>query len=179
MSNLCLVAKEEYAQAINNFSEPIVQNPNSEEAFFAAIDILTTSLLDTGNTSLGKIGGIDLSARDPNDYRTKLNALIKARNSKQNLFTSKVIPTEYSLYQNYPNPFNPLTKIQYDIPTDAKVQLKIYDILGREVKTLVNEFQNAGRYNVEFNASNFASGVYFYRIVTDNFSNTKKLMLLR
>ena len=179
LGGLCLVAKKDYTEAINNFDEVIIQNPNSEEAFFAAVDILTTSLLDTTNTALSKVCGIDLSAKDANDYRTKLNALIKARNNKQSLFVSRVIPTEYYLYQNYPNPFNPTTKIQYDIPTDTKVELKIYDILGREIKTLVNEFQMAGRYSVEFDASSLASGVYIYRISAKNFISAKKLILIR
>jgi uncharacterized protein (TIGR03790 family) len=179
LRDLCLVAKQDYAAAISNFSGIITQNPNSEEAFFAAIDILTTSLLDTGNTSLGKVAGIDLSVKNADDFRDKLNALVRARNSKQSLFTSKVIPTEYTLYQNYPNPFNPLTKIQYDITTDTKVQLKIYDILGREVKTLVNEFQNAGRYNVEFNASNLASGVYIYQLSAKGYVKSRKLVIVK
>ena len=84
------------------------------------------------------------------------------------------IPQTYSLSQNYPNPFNPVTSIKYDIPTPLNppeggkgymVTLKIYDILGREVARLVNnEFKQPGRYTVEFNGTNFASGVYFYRI---------------
>ncbi len=179
LSDLCLVAKQDYAQAINNFSEVIVQNPNSEAAFFAGVDILTTSLLDTGNTALGKIGGLDLSAKNADDYRTKLNALIKARNNKESILTSKVIPTQFLLYQNYPNPFNPTTKIQYDIPTDTKVQLKVYDILGREVKTLVNEYQTAGKYNVEFNARNLASGVYIYQLSSRGFVKSRKMLVIK
>jgi tetratricopeptide (TPR) repeat protein len=75
------------------------------------------------------------------------------------------VPLEFNLYQNYPNPFNPVTTIKYDIPVMTKVKLVIYDLLGREVKTLVNnEIKEAGRYTLEFNASGFASGVYFYQL---------------
>ena len=91
-----------------------------------------------------------------------------------------IIPTEYKLYQNYPNPFNPMTKINYDLPKDAKVTLIIYDILGREMKRLVNnEFKSAGKYSIEFNGQSFASGVYFYRLVSDKFVEVKKMVLIK
>ncbi|RPI60879.1 MAG: T9SS C-terminal target domain-containing protein, partial [Ignavibacteriales bacterium] len=89
------------------------------------------------------------------------------------------IPVEYSLSQNYPNPFNPSTKITYSVASLSNVSLKIYDILGREVLTLVNEEKPAGRYEVNFNASSLASGVYFYQIKAGSFIQTKKLMLLK
>lgn len=90
------------------------------------------------------------------------------------------LPMNFELYQNYPNPFNPVTIIMYDIPKTSKVKLVIYDILGREVITLINnEFKEAGRYIAEFNASNFASGVYFYRIEMGDYKMCKKLVLLK
>jgi len=92
---------------------------------------------------------------------------------------NNIIPEEYVLYQSYPNPFNPSTRIKYSIPNSDKVSLKVYDILGREVATLVNDYQNAGTYTVEFNASKFASGVYFYRLNSGNFAETKKMILLK
>jgi len=92
---------------------------------------------------------------------------------------SSNLPTKYELDQNYPNPFNPTTNIRYSIVKTAKVTLKVYDILGREVKTLVNKEQTPGHYTVTFNAANLASGVYFYRISTGAFTATKKLMLLK
>jgi tetratricopeptide (TPR) repeat protein len=91
-----------------------------------------------------------------------------------------IIPTEYKLYQNYPNPFNPMTKINYDLPKDAKVTLIIYDILGREMKRLVNnEFKSAGKYSIEFNGQPFASGVYFYRLVSEKYVEVKKMVLIK
>ena len=87
--------------------------------------------------------------------------------------------TEFKLKQNFPNPFNPTTTIIYALPTDELVVLKIYDILGREVTTLVNEIKQAGTYSVSFNASNLASGIYFYTISAGNFHQTKKMLLIR
>jgi hypothetical protein len=84
-----------------------------------------------------------------------------------------------SLSQNYPNPFNPVTKINFAIPKTGFVTLKIYDILGREMRTLVNESVKAGNYSVEFNATTLSSGVYFYRLISDNFTDTKKMMLIK
>jgi hypothetical protein len=97
------------------------------------------------------------------------------------------LPTEFKLEQNYPNPFNPTTKIRYSIPSvvDAKfasttmTQLKVYDILGNEVTTLVNEQKEPGYYEVDFNAASFASGVYIYRLQAGSYVSTKKMMVLK
>ncbi len=100
--------------------------------------------------------------------------------SKINGITNKInTPKSFILSQNYPNPFNPTTVIQYEIPKSGMVSLKVYDILGREVKTLVNQYENSGNYNVNFNASYLASGVYFYQLRTNGFISTKKMVLLK
>ena len=102
----------------------------------------------------------------------------------------KQIPTEiiykgslkvdtYDLAQNYPNPFNPSTTIKYQIPNAGNVTLKVFDILGREVTTLVDEFKSEGRYEVNFNAGKLASGVYIYSIKSNDFTASKKLLLLK
>ena len=88
-------------------------------------------------------------------------------------------PNKFSLEQNYPNPFNPSTTIRYSIPSPSSVQLKIYNILGNEIATLVNEELAAGNYNVEYDASNLPSGIYFYTLTTDGFSETKKMTLVK
>ena len=85
----------------------------------------------------------------------------------------------YELSQNYPNPFNPITTIKYSISNPGYVTLKVYDILGKEVTTLVNEEKQAGIYKVEFDASNLASGIYIYTLTADNYSDSKKLILLK
>ena len=89
------------------------------------------------------------------------------------------LPLEYSLEQNFPNPFNPTTTIRYAIPEDNFVSIKLYDVLGNEVITLVNEQQQAGRYEMLFNASSIASGVYYYQITSGNFNQTRKLVLMK
>ena len=85
----------------------------------------------------------------------------------------------FELTQNYPNPFNPNTKIKYSIPHNCFVSLKVYDLLGNQITTLVNEEKSSGKYEVEFNARNLSSGIYFYRIKAGNFVGTKKLILLK
>lgn len=89
------------------------------------------------------------------------------------------IPNYYSLTQNFPNPFNPETTIKFAIPQTEKVKIVVFDILGREVTTLVNELRNAGTYSVKFDASSLSSGVYFYSIQTPNFTETKKMLLVK
>jgi hypothetical protein len=120
---------------------------------------------------LAGIGGVDV----PN-AQSVLSLVLKG--SKANL------PVAYALEQNFPNPFNPTTRIAYALPQGSRVTLKIYDVLGREVTTLVNEQQSAGFKSVEWNSTNASgegvpSGVYFYRIQAGSFSQTKKLLLLK
>lgn len=86
---------------------------------------------------------------------------------------------EYTLSDNYPNPFNPTTKISYEIPNSNLVSLKVFDMLGKEVTTLINEKQNAGKYTVEFNAGSLPSGAYFYKIVSGDFVKVKKMVLVK
>jgi hypothetical protein len=88
-------------------------------------------------------------------------------------------PTQFVLNQNYPNPFNPVTSISYEVPAQGKVTLKVYDILGNEVATLVNEKKEAGRYQVQFGTGNLASGVYIYQLRSDNFVQSKKMILMK
>ena len=87
------------------------------------------------------------------------------------------VPSKFDMLQNYPNPFNPVTKVSYQLPVSGFVNLKVYDLLGREVAVLVNNYQKAGYYNVEFNGLNYNSGVYFYRLTTEKFVSTKKMIL--
>ena len=99
------------------------------------------------------------------------------------------LPTEFSLLQNYPNPFNPSTTIKYSIPivetlsrsagSLQNVQLKVYDILGHEVATLVNKTQREGNYEATFDASNLVSGIYFYKLTYGSFSESKKMLLIK
>ncbi|MBZ0199625.1 MAG: T9SS type A sorting domain-containing protein [Ignavibacteriaceae bacterium] len=88
-------------------------------------------------------------------------------------------PLEFYLGQNYPNPFNPITTITYSIPNSSRVTIKVFDILGNEIAALIDEYKNIGTYAVNWNASNFSSGVYFYKITAGRFTATKKLVLLK
>ena len=88
-------------------------------------------------------------------------------------------PGSYSLRQNYPNPFNPFTTIKYDLSESGFVNLKVYDILGREVKALVSREQEKGRYTITFNPNNLASGVYFYKLDVNGYTETKKMLIVK
>jgi hypothetical protein len=88
-------------------------------------------------------------------------------------------PEYFNLSQNYPNPFNPSTKIQYSISSNQIVKLKIYDVLGKEITTLVNKEQSAGTYEVNFDGNNLTSGIYFYTITAGNYTDTKSMILMK
>jgi len=89
------------------------------------------------------------------------------------------VSLDYNIDQNYPNPFNPSTVISYQLPVSSEVTLEVFDVLGNEVATLVNEYKVAGRYEVEFNAATLPSGVYFYQLKAEEFITTKKMILLK
>ena len=89
------------------------------------------------------------------------------------------LPKSYKLYQNYPNPFNPVTDIKFDIPKTSFVKLTVFDLLGGEVELLVSQRMEAGSYVVDWDASRFTSGIYFYKLETDNYATTKKMTLIK
>jgi len=109
------------------------------------------------------------------DYRHNLISSILSKIENTHLD----FPTDYNLSQNYPNPFNPTTRIDYDLPTDGKVTLKIYDMLGCEVKTLVDEYQESGKYTTSFDAGKLSSGIYIYKLVSGSYSAQRKMLLLK
>ncbi|OGU36239.1 MAG: hypothetical protein A2455_08225 [Ignavibacteria bacterium RIFOXYC2_FULL_35_16] len=123
----------------------------------------------------------DAFIRDEATYQRKIYTLIdgviKIITGVSDL--DNLVPKTYSLSQNYPNPFNPLTKIRYEIPKEGNISIKVFDILGREITTLLNKHEQPGRYEIEWNAHNFASGIYFYRLQVESFIETKKMILLR
>jgi hypothetical protein len=89
------------------------------------------------------------------------------------------VPAAYSLSQNYPNPFNPMCNVQFSMYKAGNVRLVVYDVQGREVQKLVNEKLNAGTYEVKFDGSMLSSGVYFYRMATEGFAETKRMLLIK
>lgn len=110
---------------------------------------------------------------DPLDIRYGISAeKIVGKNSNIDL-------TTYNLIQNFPNPFNPSTEITYQLPSDGNVKLKVYNIMGQEVMTLVNGFKEKGMYSVSFNAGSLTSGVYIYKLETGNYVQVKKMILTK
>jgi hypothetical protein len=89
------------------------------------------------------------------------------------------IPEHFSLSQNYPNPFNPATRISFDIPKTLFVKLVVYDILGKEIAVLVNKELKTGTYNYDWDASEWASGIYYYKLITGDYTDTKKMILIK
>lgn len=112
-------------------------------------------------------------------YRTNQYGFIPPDETVGILPISTNIPDKFLLYQNYPNPFNPSTNIKFDIKKKEFVKLSVFDILGKKITELVNETLSAGTYNINFNASNFSSGVYFYKLETNGYSETKKMFLVK
>ncbi|HWA06330.1 MAG TPA: T9SS type A sorting domain-containing protein, partial [Ignavibacteria bacterium] len=122
----------------------------------------------------------DNSSGSTNYQNHKMNilSLITGEDIKSSSFINNNTPKQFRLLQNYPNPFNPVTTIKYEIPKDVNVSIRIYDILGREVFN-ITEYKKAGSYQIQFDGSNFASGMYFYKLETDGFVDTKKMVLLK
>ena len=148
-------------------------------AYFTGGDS-TGVLIDDGNVDSRTI-------RDYNDgngwvvrpYDMRMRPIMGLQNVLVSVESDKQSPTKFTLYNNYPNPFNPTTTIKYEIPKTVNVTLKVFDILGREVKTLVNQEQKPGLYEIPFGSDGLASGIYFYRLQADNFIQTKKMILLK
>ncbi|MBK9331600.1 MAG: T9SS type A sorting domain-containing protein [Ignavibacteria bacterium] len=142
--------------------------------------IVFESLLTLLNEDIVIAGSADfnISEYDQVGYvvRTDSNLFIKNVGINSN---SIILPEKLKLYQNYPNPFNPVTKITFNIPVSGNISIRVYDITGKVIKTLVNEFRNAGTYYTEFNGTDLSSGVYYYKMETGNFSEIKKMILLK
>ena len=131
-----------------------------------------------GYTSDSSIFNLSNTLDSINFYLTSLYVGIKN--------VGGVIPERFNLLQNYPNPFNPVTKIKFEIPQNVVslginklINLKVFDILGKEITTLINEQLQPGVYEVEFNGSNLPSGVYFYRLLAGDYMSVKKMILIK
>lgn len=143
------------------------------DSFYVQLEIDTVD----GNFGIG--GGLGGDGDGGGDAPNTIKKKIFWENENLTI-KGNTLPTEFALYQNFPNPFNPATVITYDLPKDVKVTVKIYDLLGREVVALVNnEFKNAGRYELNWNAGKYASGVYIYRIEAGNYIKTRKMILIK
>jgi photosystem II stability/assembly factor-like uncharacterized protein len=179
LSRKCLVRKGQFQNAIAEYENAVQNSSNHSDSVSAQINVIEIYLLMANNGGMSKFTG-QLA------YLKPINTMDGLRMIKEKLYNLKgkstkvEIPIQFSLSQNYPNPFNPTTTIKYALPQSVKVSIKIYDILGRLVKTLVNnEFKDAGYYDVTFDGSNFASGVYFYRIEAGKFVQSKKMVIVK
>ena len=145
---------------------------NSPGSFFAC------GISDDGQTVIGSGKAVHARAfgYGGNIYNLFIDTAENVVGTHNNHYS---VPNTYALSQNYPNPFNPSTIINYQLPKSGYTKLSIYNMLGQEVKVLINEFQQAGTYDVKFDASELTSGVYFYKIQSGSYTDTKKMTLVK
>lgn len=179
LSSLCFVWSKNYEEALARFESDIQNASNNDIALYRMIDILTTSLLIEPDTLVGKRAAGYLTTSTNSSYSEIISELLSTRGKSAANERIKIIPKQFSLYQNFPNPFNPGTTISFDLPTSTQLTLTIYDILGRKIKTVVDERKEAGSYSINVDLGNLSSGVYFYHLQTDDFNATRKMVLLR
>ena len=174
-----MLHNSEYTLVKEKYSSLYLNNTSNSLGFHALINktiLDNLSIVDTTDnlSSSAEFG-------DLNDHKKTMFALLNSNsvlNNRSEINTSALVK-DYKLEQNYPNPFNPTTYIYYELPVSGMVSLKVYDLLGREMLSIVNEVKDAGKYKVAFDGSNFASGVYFYRIFSQNFVQTKRMVLIK
>ena len=156
----CKVKQSMKEEALGDYENIYANNSNLPKGIHALInrEILSAG---AGDNLIAENTFEEIDLR-----QSKINALLKMLNAKNEKEKHLVIatPDKFRLSQNFPNPFNPVTTITYDLPNSGFVTLKVYDMLGREVKTLVNQMKTAGYHNAQFNADELASGAYFYRL---------------
>jgi hypothetical protein len=161
--------------AIYDYQLIYQQNQNNSKGLHALINkecLVAMKGDTTDNPSQSNTTGIT-------QHKLRLLSLIIGRNlTGSDRVTNSNTPKEFKLYQSYPNPFNPTTTIKYDLPKSGDVSIRIYDLLGKEIYSM-NEFKLAGSYSFRFDGSNYASGVYFYKIEASSFTDTKKMVLLK
>ncbi len=174
---------------VNNFgfeverlNPPLSHLPGGEEKEWVKIGLVRGN----GNSNSPKqYSFVDNNPKGANEFEYRLKQVDNNGGVKYSKAVDvKTAPADYELFQNYPNPFNPATVINYQLPTDGFVTLKIFDALGKAVKTLVNEYKIQGRYSVDFNAANLASGTYYYQLHSinssgGNFIAAKKMLLVK
>ncbi|HSP87769.1 MAG TPA: ice-binding family protein, partial [Ignavibacteriaceae bacterium] len=163
------------AQASNVFWQCFGNVSIGTTAHFEGIVLAQTAI------SLGTGASVDGMLLTQTAVTLDANSITKPSGTTE--VETEFTPQEFALSQNYPNPFNPITNIQYSLEKTGMVSLKVYNLLGKEVATLVNRNQNAGHYTIEFNTKqgthNLTSGVYFYRLEAESFVSVKKFLLLK
>ncbi|MBK7629453.1 MAG: T9SS type A sorting domain-containing protein [Ignavibacteriales bacterium] len=138
------------------------------------IEIIVCYLVGRGSSALNSVSVMkDITEEAIQIYNSNFTDI------PTSIKNQPIVISEFKLDQNYPNPFNPSTKISWQSPVSSHQSLKIYDVLGNEVATLVNEYKSAGSYEIVFNASKLSSGIYFYRFTAGSFVQTKKMILIK
>ncbi|MBK8944758.1 MAG: T9SS type A sorting domain-containing protein [Ignavibacteriae bacterium] len=155
----------------NSNTDLVTVNPESGSIQPNSSETITLTLNAQNLNEGSYTGQVNISTNGGN-FTIPIDYLVDVKQVAQ-------IPTEFNLGQNYPNPFNPSTQIEFSLPQKSNVSLKIFDALGKEIANLINETKSAGKYQVSFNAINLSSGIYFYRLETDQFSETKKMLLIK
>jgi photosystem II stability/assembly factor-like uncharacterized protein len=174
----CLVRLKNFPGAITEYEGIINRTLDSGEVLCSELNIIETyMIMQTSGMAKSFTGQkSNLKPKDLKDgYRMIMEKLHKSYKNPK----IKNIPISFSLSQNYPNPFNPITKINYALPKKSNVTIKVFDILGRLVKTLVNETKDAGYYTITFDGTGLSSGIYFYTIEAGSFRDSKKMVLVK
>jgi tetratricopeptide (TPR) repeat protein len=184
-----LVANEEYIQAERDFQSLLASSSSDGEKLRLVYSLFSLHLFGTGDRVSATEYLRRLQRDWPNDKNTKfaerMFATTRVRPNRQSISKPETegspgrISDSFVLDQNYPNPFNPTTTIRFQIPNDGVVSLKVFNMLGQEVATLVNEAQPAGSYSVPFDGSKLSSGVYIYTLKAGSFTASKKFLLIK
>ena len=169
----------EKGSLLTEFTNPVMvmSNIDGNQVF---VDLAIFGAEEVGINSEGEVltlifeGNTEINLSTA-DVRNILNGPMAVKISG----SDELVPAEFALMQNYPNPFNPSTTINYSLPTQAMVEISIFNALGENVATLVNEIKEAGNYTVEFNAAGYSSGIYFYQIKANDFVSVKKMILMK
>jgi hypothetical protein len=162
-------------EAISDYDEIYANNTNTPKGFHALINKEILAAGSGDNLSSGNAFGVI-------EFRqNKINGILKGLTGKNSGYTvnSQRLSIGFNLSQNYPNPFNPTTTIRFDVRTAGNVLLKVFDVLGREVEVIVNDFLKSGSYSVQFSGDNLPSGVYYYELRAESFSETKRMLLVK
>jgi len=153
---------------------------SSLDTGYVDVEISMTAGNTTGSFNIGYfVSNAALDFGDSSYYAVTLENPIEIGGTRVDNAIEKNLPKQFRLRQNYPNPFNPTTTIAFDLPSAGMTTLKVYNLLGEEVASLVNEYKEAGSYQIQFDAANLGSGIYYYKIRSGNFEAIKKLAITR
>ncbi|HEY3296470.1 MAG TPA: S8 family serine peptidase [bacterium] len=184
-TRLCfLTDRAEYAQAIQGHAALLERNLEPEDSLLTVMDIAHVQLLagEGSGNGLDAVQGSLPPRLTVTSREQGLSMVNRAMESLLGLHTGQRvsdIPTDYTLYQNYPNPFNPVTEIRFDLPEAARVELKVFNTLGQLVTTLVSETRPAGSYTAMWDGKDVAAGMYIYQLKAGNFTDAKKMVLIK